>query len=216
MSISSTYNKRKILYVIVYLPGYAGHFLEYALSMAWSTYLHHNIPANMFDMTAHGYKHWAEIHHNSDYDVSDRLARWLESDNDLMVTCVHPSEFLWQQSYQPLRQTTNDGFVIRHLQVCLGDDYQYLLADFKARNGNWPWLRENELDFDRSIKESLPVVDIRLEYIMAGWDSFKNEIARLSRSLDQSVDFDARLNEFYNIWYTARQLHLYSSLAVNS
>lgn len=210
MSILSNHRRHKTVYVIIYLPGYAGHFLEYALTMAWAGYLHDSIPDNMFDMQAHGYQHWSEIHHDNDYDTASRLAVWLLSDSSIMVTSVHPSEFLWDDTFPiALRRDTNKDFKVKYILISLQDGYQYVLNDFKRRNGDFPYIRENEFEFNNSIANSLPVLELKLEYVLSGQPGFLSELKRISRH--QNIEFikSEKLVHFYDTWYSARQLANY-------
>jgi hypothetical protein len=185
---------------IIYQPGFAGHFLQYLLTLDSSTLwvkptsvqledsLENRLNFYLFDNTRQ-YDHWASFHQSRRASVNN-----LPNPRGLTkINSVHPLAFD--------KVIDNTKWLIVNLSYA--DFNNYWLIETKKNWNNFPVLRNGEFEKEMMLRKKI-LLEISLDKFLAP-ETWAEEYQRISNLINLPVLIDAA-TKLYNSWYTIRVL----------
>ena len=199
----------KTINIIVYLPGYAGNFLQLLLSLDPSTYpwmpeetQDPNKRKNSYSFKGLQNKEsiWASHHIQLNWPMNKFIQDQQEKFKNVVVS-IHPNDF-----YKVIDQLQANDIRINYLGVQISDAAKTKHIDeFKERNGGFPHLREGDIEnYERFKKEFNPFM-INLDMIFLTETEFVDEYIRVCEHLSLTPQYSAAI-EFYQEWREARSV----------
>jgi len=213
--------------LIIYKPGYGGHFIQFLLSLDKCTVpcIDKNTTFNQIDNSRKDYysfknlrkKHNRWINHHKLYDGMniDELIITELSSNSLYHTAniqVHPFEFYNTGLVEYLQ---NINMSINYLQVSISTKYEYVIDTFKLCNGGFPKLRPDEEIMNQIITQDYSPYIINFDNFILGEGHFVEEYTKLNNHLQLPLHLDSAL-EMYRDWYIERRFSQYLKVGVGS
>jgi hypothetical protein len=203
----------KIINLIVYKPGYGGHFVEFLLSldpstMPWvragstvdevnlsrkSHYSFKNI------VSTHG--HWQK-HHIPFRTERESFTAFLANETyHTFCAGVHPAEFYrWSLTELFSKYPVQVNYVL----LSLSPEREYIIDAFKASNNNFPLLRPGEEEQNTQYQQEHRPFVINFDNFILGEASFADEYTRINEHLALPLHLDDAL-EMYRDWYAERR-----------
>lgn len=201
----------KTLNVIVYIPGYAGNFLQLLLSLDPSTYpwlpeetADPNNRKNLYSFKKLQDKENIWLSHHLQYDWPlNKFTNSEQKEFNNLVMSIHPNNFY--MNIDQLQSLTDD-IKINYLCIEVSDLVKSIHIDqFKERNGGFPHVREGDIEnYDKFKKEFNPFV-INLDMMFATETEFVNEYSKVCKHLSLARQDNAAI-EFYQNWREARSV----------
>jgi hypothetical protein len=201
----------KTLNIVIYKPGYGGHFIEFIMSLdpstvCWLPVGHSRYGEHITDIaervTLYSFKnlraqygHWQK-HHIPFRSEPNRIEEWQKSHVPVYNFSLHPHEFVTKYSH-----VTANMF-----QVQLSSNLEYVIDDFKKANGNFPMLRNGEEEKNSAITTIYSPYIINFDNFILGEDTFVPEYEQLMKSCDLPTHLDAALT-LYRDWYIERGIN---------
>lgn len=215
----------KSINLIVYLPGYAGHFCQFLMSLHETT--HPYIPLNTTPISTDSktraelysfkniyqrHRTWKNHHDQFDNELLDEnYYKFLLSSYDTLTFCIHPYEFYPIKLYKNhtihhiinLKNYTRDNFKgIKYAQIFTSNMEEEIKA-FRLKNLNFPVLRDNEVELNSKFTREFNPYIINLDNFFKGEDLFLNEYKSLASYFEVPEQTELAL-EFYHDWIEAR------------
>ena len=197
----------KKVFLIVYLPGHAGHFLRFLFSIDQTTFpwvfkdkeLNEINRSNnfYFDILHNEPKLWFTFHKNM-IDQFDGLDMFINSDYEKQINIIHPHEFF---------SLMHNNLEYKDLQI------NYIGINFSQTNKNQlynvvrPHIRKNEPEEDLLFKLTYDPFIINFDNFLSSKDLFMYEYERVNQYLDLPNYHDQAWNMLYT-WKLARKIHL--------
>ena len=215
MVISSFMNKHVNL--IIYKPGYGGHFIQYLFSLYSSTYFWKSSKITTLDRKDHysfqniysRFGTWRN-HHRSFYlaenvkthfpKVCDNFL-FQDSSCSILNLGIHPAEYY---SLDLVNQILQDHCTIKYFQVILSEKLTHVIDQFKNFNHHFPYLRPGEHEQDIELMTRYNPEIINFDNFVLGEDSFLSEYNRLCPLFNVPANTATAL-ELYRDWYAERQ-----------
>jgi hypothetical protein len=185
---------------IIYQPGFAGHLLEYLLTLDSSTLwikptsvqledsLENRLNFYSFNNTKQ-YDHWGAFHESRWASVNT-----LPNPRGLTkINSVHPLAFDKVINY-------NKWLIVN---LSYADFNNYWLIETKRNWHNFPVLRNGEFEKEMMLRKKISL-EISLDKFLA-LETWTEEYQRISNLINLPVLIDAA-TELYNSWYTIRVL----------
>ena len=213
--------------LIIYKPGYGGHFIQFLLSLDKST-----VPCISKDTTFsqinnsrkdyYSFKNLRKnfgrwINHHKLYDgmnIDELILKELIS-NSLYNTAnlqVHPHEFYKLRIDSYLNHLP---ITINYIQIIVSPKYEYVIDTFKVCNGNFPKLRPNEDTMNQKITQDYSPYIINFDNFILGEEHFIDEYINVNNHLQLPLHLDDAL-ELYRDWYVERRFNQYLKFGVGS
>lgn len=211
--------------LIIYKPGYGGHFIQFILSLDKSTVpiISRGVDFNQmpesrkefysFKDLRKTYGHWWNHHkkyQGRDFDQS-AVHELLNNNNyHTLMIHAHPYEFYNTKLVEFLQ---NVNVSVNYLQIQLSPKYEYVIDIFKACNGNFPELRPGEEGMNQKITEQLSPYIINFDNFILGEGHFVEEYIKISNHLQLPLYLDDAI-EMYRDWYIERRFSEYLKFGV--
>ena len=218
---------KKNVNLIIYKPGYGGHFIQFLLSLEKSTVpcISKDTTFSQVDNSRKDYysfknlrkKHNRWVNHHKLYDgmnIDELILKELTS-NSLYHTAnlqIHPFEFYNTGLVEYLQ---NVKASVNYLQVTVSPKYEYVIDAFKLCNGNFPILRPNEEAMNEKISQDHSPYVINFDNFILGEGHFVEEYTKLNNHLQLPLHLDSAL-EMYRDWYIERRFEQYLKIGVGS
>lgn len=206
--------------LIIYKPGYGGHFIQFLLSLDKST-----VPCIDKNTT------FTQIHNSrKDYysfkDLRKKHGRWFDHHrlydginldqliiNELLQNTeyhtanlqVHPLEF-YNTSLITYLQEIN--VTVNHMQIQVSPEYEYVIDRFKVSNGSFLNYRPGEEEMNKKITENCSPYFINFDNFILGKEYFVEEYTKINNHLQLPLHLDDAL-EMYRDWYVERRFSEY-------
>jgi len=215
----------KTLNLVIYLPGYAGNFIRFILSLDDGTYpIHHKDTyydvkidrkklysyRNLF----YKYKNWNDFEQSFISPIQKPLDLFLGQDTYNTTTIsLHPgykSERLGYYGYfKEYYDHVLSNLKINYLQVSLSEMYRPIIVDFlkNVTRNIWreiPYNSTEDLLSNQDFTNKYNPYTVNLDNFILGPETFVSEYVSLCDHLDMNVHLDSAL-ELYNGWYSARR-----------
>ena len=202
--------------LIIYKPGYGGHFIRLLLSIDKSTFpfllknktfefCDQNRLYSSYKNLKEKYGHWSNhhgqfIHNNLIYFYLLKNTKYKS-----VNLASHPLDV-----YDKTTFINNHSLIykINYLQVSLSEQYEYVIDNFKKNNNGFPELRPNENYIDEKIKQEFSPYIINFDNFILGEDHFVEEYTKLNKYLQLPLHLDSGL-EMYRDWYIERKFSQY-------
>ena len=213
--------------LIIYKPGYGGHFIQFVLSLDKSTVPiisrgvdFTQVPESRkefysFKDLRKKYGHWWNHHkkyQGRDFDQSAVHELLNNSAYHTLNIHAHPYEFYNTKLVEFLQ---NVNVSVNYLQIELSPKYEYVIDIFKVCNGNFPELRPGEEEMNKKITEELSPYIINFDNFVLGEGHFVEEYTRISNHLQLPLYLDDAI-EMYRDWYIERRFSEYLKFGVGS
>ena len=201
----------KTINLIVYKPGYGGHFIEFLLSLDPST-----IPwmrtgstvdeVNLSRKTHYSFRDlgkthglWNNYHNTFRSDVYMYHTFMNNKEYDTFCVAIHPHEYYgWSVSDQ-LKNVR-----INYLQVSLSARLEPIIDAFKVSNNNFPVLRPGEEEQNEQYQKEYQPFVINFDNFIIGEEAFVAEYTRMNEYLALPLHLDDAI-EMYRDWYAERK-----------
>lgn len=215
----------KTLNLLVYLPGYAGNFIRFLLSLDDKTYpIHHKdtyYDGSISRKKLYSYKNLFWKHSNwENFEQSfiSPLQKPLDlflAQNDYTMTTInlHPgykkTSLGYFDFFKETYQVYLDKMNINYLQVSLSEHYRPVIFDFMKTVTNNVW-RDLYKDEQKDLLENTKFTNtyqpyiINLDSFLKGPDTFVTEYHSLCDYLKLNKNTDDAL-DLYEEWYSARK-----------
>lgn len=195
--------------LIIYKPGYGGHFIQQLFSLDSSTYFWKSSKITTLDRKDHysfqniysRFGTWRN-HHMSFYfpiKVCDNFL-FQDSSSSILNLGIHPAEYY---SLDLVNQILQDHCTIKYFQVILSEKLTHVIDQFKNFN-HFPYLRPGEHEQDIELMTRYNPEIINFDNFVLGEDLFLSEYNRLCPLFNVPVDSATAL-ELYRDWYAERQ-----------
>ena len=186
--------------VIIYQPGFAGHFLSYLLTLDSSTLFLKPLSVQLEDTPENRlkfysfnntsqYDHWHKFHAARNVNTVLPNPKGLKS-----ITSMHPLGF------DPLVEY-NKLFIVN---LTYNDFNNFWLNETKKNWFNFPILRKYEFEREISLRKEYPLIEISLDKFLNP-TTWIEEYQKISNLLNLPILLDLA-TELYNSWYTVRVL----------
>jgi hypothetical protein len=199
--------------LIVYKPGYGGHFIEFLLSldpstMPWVRAGSTVEEVNLSRKTHYSFKNIVKIHgHWQQHHIPFRTER--ESFTSFLANetyhtfcaAVHPHEF-YKWSLTDL--FSEHPVHVNYLLLSLSPEREYIIDAFKVSNNNFPVLRLGEEEQNKQYREEHQPIVISLDNFIIGEEAFVAEYKKMNEYLALPLHLDAAI-EMYRDWYSERK-----------
>ena len=195
--------------LIIYKPGYGGHFIQQLFSLDSSTYFWKSSKITTLDRKDHysfqniysRFGTWIN-HHTSFYFPTKVCDNFLfqDSSSSILNLGIHPAEYY---SLDLVNQILQDHCTIKYFQVILSEKLTHVIDQFKNFN-HFPFLRPGEHEQDIELMTRYNPEIINFDNFVLGEDSFLSEYNRLCPLFNVPVDTATAL-ELYRDWYAERQ-----------
>lgn len=203
----------KTVNLLSYLPGHAGHFISIILSIDPSTFLPSRYPDQTTVLQELSFKNvrwkhgsWGAFHRSYSVEPWDAIAEFLQSEKKQYTSLFHPSK---RDKVLTCCNNHSGRFNIKWLQVEVSKDFEFVINDFKKRNGAWPRETLHDTNMYIKIKSEFNPYIINLDNILLGTDEFTFEYKKLCDHLELPYHLDKVL-PYYNDWYFERRIHFYN------
>ena len=218
---------KKNVNLIIYKPGYGGHFIQFLLSLDKSTVpcinkdttftQIHNLRKDYYSFKnlRKTYGRW--VNHHKLYDgmnIDELIINELTS-NSLYNTAniqAHPAEFYAGLHDYLLNYNLVKDYIIpmstNYMQVEVSPKYEYVIDLFKICNGNFPKLRPNEEELNQKFTKDYSPYIINFDNFILGEEYFIEEYTKLNNHLQLPLYLDDAL-ELYHDWYNERRFSQY-------
>ena len=207
----------KTINLIVYKPGYGGHFIKFLLSLDPSTMpwvragstvdevnLSRKTHYSFRDLVkAHG--HWYNHHttfktSNNEYDTFMNNKEY-----DTFCSAIHPQEYYsWFYSWSMSESDRLKNVRINYLQVSLSARLEPIIDAFKVSNNNFPRLRPGEEEQNEQYQKEYQPFVINFDNFIIGEEAFVAEYKRMNEYLALPLHLDDAI-EMYRDWYAERK-----------
>ena len=195
--------------LIIYKPGYGGHFIQQLFSLDSSTYFWKSSKITTLDRKDHysfqniysRFGTWIN-HHTSFYFPTKVCDNFLfqDSSSSILNLGIHPAEYY---SLDLVNQILQDHCTIKYFQVILSEKLTHVIDQFKNFN-HFPFLRPGEHEQDIELMTRYNPEIINFDNFVLGEDLFLSEYNRLCSLFNVPVDSATAL-ELYRDWYAERQ-----------
>ena len=195
--------------LIIYKPGYGGHFIQQLFSLDSSTYFWKSSKITTLDRKDHysfqniysRFGTWIN-HHTSFYFPTKVCDNFLfqDSSSSILNLGIHPAEYY---SLDLVNQILQDHCTIKYFQVILSEKLTHVIDQFKNFN-HFPCLRPGEHEQDIELMTRYNPEIINFDNFVLGEDLFLSEYNRLCSLFNVPVDSATAL-ELYRDWYAERQ-----------
>ena len=195
--------------LIIYKPGYGGHFIQQLFSLDSSTYFWKSSKITTLDRKDHysfqniysRFGTWIN-HHTSFYFPTKVCDNFLfqDSSSSILNLGIHPAEYY---SLDLVNQILQDHCTIKYFQVILSEKLTHVIDQFKNFN-HFPYLRPGEHEQDIELMTRYNPEIINFDNFVLGEDLFLSEYNRLCSLFNVPVDSATAL-ELYRDWYAERQ-----------
>jgi hypothetical protein len=206
----------KELTVIIYKPGYGGHFISSILSLHGSTYCPYMLKDNenasrkeifTFRNLQTKYGNWKNHHDTRPVTVlkTYHIRNFYKDSNyKSWIVSFHPIEYYNYFVQQPIFKIQTKMKKVNFLHIHLSSNLEHVIDKFKLNNNNFPVLGdgENELD-EKFIKENNPFV-INFDNFILGEKTFIAEYEKICNHLRLPIQLEDAL-ELYRDWYVERK-----------
>ena len=196
--------------LIIYKPGYGGHFIQQLFSLDNSTYFWKSSKITTLDRKDHysfqniysRFGTWIN-HHTSFYFPTKVCDNFLfqDSSSSILNLGIHPAEYY---SLDLVNQILQDHCTIKYFQVILSEKLTHVIDQFKNFNHHFPYLRPGEHEQDIELMTRYNPEIINFDNFVLGEDLFLSEYNRLCSLFNVPVDSATAL-ELYRDWYAERQ-----------
>ena len=196
--------------LIIYKPGYGGHFIQQLFSLDSSTYFWKSSKITTLDRKDHysfqniysRFGTWIN-HHTSFYFPTKVCDNFLfqDSSSSILNLGIHPAEYY---SLDLVNQILQDHCTIKYFQVILSEKLTHVIDQFKNFNHHFPYLRPGEHEQDIELMTRYNPEIINFDNFVLGEDLFLSEYNRLCSLFNVPVDSATAL-ELYRDWYAERQ-----------
>ena len=211
--------------IIVYLPGYAGRFCQFLMSLHETT--HPYIPLSMTPLSTdsrsraemYSYKNiykkhgsWKNHHDQFHNELLDEnYYKFLLSAYDTLTFSIHPYEFYPVKLYKNhiitrimhIKDYHRGNFKgIKYAQIFTSNMEEEIKA-FRLKNLNFPVLRDNEVELNSKFTSEFYPYIINLDNFFKGEEFFLNEYKSLASYFEIPEQTELVL-EFYHDWIEAR------------
>jgi hypothetical protein len=207
----------KYMNVIMYMPGLAGRFTQCLTSLHPTTQplapttdaISNRLDFYSYKNLHTHYAHWRN-HHLRFSELDTKLCNeFLTSPYTQYNYCTHPHEFYIQlrtDSYLCAvlqNKIPRGNCQVRYLQIALDTEYEPLIAEFKVKNRNLPFVRpDEEIKNSHFTKDYNPYI-INLDNYFIGESNFLDEYTKLMDYLGIPAQVDLAL-QLYQGWIEAR------------
>ena len=217
----------KNINLIIYKPGYGGHFIQFILSLDKSTVpvMSKKVDLNQMNDSRKELYSFKELrkrygswqNHHAAYQVQNLRQLGVHellnnSAYHTLTIHVHPYGFYNTMLFKYLN---NVKASIKYLQVTLSPKYEYVIDTFKACNGNFPVLRLVEEEMNQKITEQLSPYIINFDNFILGEEYFVEEYIKISNHLQLPLYLDDAI-EMHRDWYVERKFSEYLKFGVGS
>ena len=195
--------------LIIYKPGYGGHFIQQLFSLDSSTYFWKSSKITTLDRKDHysfqniysRFGTWIN-HHTSFYFPTKVCDNFLfqDSSSSILNLGIHPAEYY---SLDLVNQILQDHCTIKYFQVILSEKLTHVIDQFKNFN-HFTFLRPGEHEQDIELMTRYNPEIINFDNFVLGEDLFLSEYNRLCSLFNVPVDSATAL-ELYRDWYAERQ-----------
>jgi hypothetical protein len=206
----------KSVNIIIYLPGYAGRFCQFLMSLHETTYPY--VPLDVtprstdsvsraewysFKNIYKKYGTWKNHHDQFNNRLLDNHNKFLNSSYKKLTFCIHPYEFylIRQLGNHEVSQILNSSN-IKYAQISTSH-MQKDIEDFKLKNSNFPGLRNNEIEMNMTITNELMPYIVNLDNFFKDQNLFLSEYKSLANYFEIPEQTALAL-EFYCDWIEAR------------
>jgi len=203
----------KTINLVVYKPGYGGHFIEFLLSLDPSTMPWVRAGSSIQDVLlsrkdhysfkdivkTHG--HWQKHHIPFRTELSS-FTSFVNSNYQIFCVAIHPFEF-YRGGFLDLPKQFN----VKYLHVSTSPHREHIIDSFKKRNNNFPVLRPGEDEEDQQYRKDFNPFVINFDNFIIGEETFIAEYRRINEYLNLPLHLDDAL-EMYRDWYVERNFKL--------
>lgn len=199
----------KTINVILYLPGYAGHFISMILSLDDAVY-----PWTSGKVTSEDRKDVYTFRELKDHTVPwithhlglyAPIPKFLESDYSTMFYCIHPDQYYsdLQETIESLPPTINYRFITVHGSEDIIKEHVYR---FIERNGGFPFITdEGKQCFERFLAEN-ESYRIDIDFLFSSEEDFIQGYQKLCEDFGVCPKIEDAL-QMYKDWREARAVN---------